>query len=79
MEQCISANVEMARSKNERAILLTVEVDWVSLCIFRALTHQQNLYGTQYVHGSGKGGSKVKAEAHCSSELWPQGSGDHVV
>ncbi len=44
-----------------------------------AVTYQQNLYGAQYVHGSSEGGPKVETETHCSSKLWTQWSGDHVV
>ena len=43
------------------------------------VTYQQNLYGAQYVHGSSEGGSQVETETHCSSELWTQRSGDHIV
>lgn len=45
----------------------------------RVATYQQNLYGAQYVHGSGEGGPQVETESHCSSKLGTQRSGDHIV
>lgn len=43
------------------------------------VTHQQDLYGTQDVHGASKGGAQVETEADGSTKLWSQRSRDHVV
>lgn len=43
------------------------------------ITHQQDLDGSQDVHGSGKSGAQVETEAHRPPELWTQRATDHEV
>lgn len=42
-------------------------------------THQQDLDGSQDVHGSGEGGAQVEAKAHRPPKLWTQRATDHKV
>lgn len=37
-----------------------------------AKTDQKNLNGAQDVHGRGKSGAQVEAQAHSAPKLWPQ-------
>lgn len=41
--------------------------------------YQEDLDGSQDVHGSGKSGAQVEAETHGAAKFWAQGPGDHVV
>lgn len=43
------------------------------------VTHQQDLYGPQDVHGPGKRGPQIEADSHGPPKLWPQRPGDDVV
>lgn len=42
-------------------------------------TDQKNLNGAQDVHGRGKSGAQVEAQAHSAPKLWSQWARDHEV
>lgn len=43
------------------------------------VSHQEELYSPQDVHGSSVRGPQVETDPNCTTKLWAQGAGDHVV
>lgn len=45
----------------------------------RDVTHQEELYGPQDVHGSSVCGPQVETDPNRTAEFWAQGARNHVV
>lgn len=43
------------------------------------ITHQEDLYSSQYVHGSSEGCSQVETDSYSPPKLSTQGTRDHEV
>lgn len=64
------------RQKNTNS---TTNITSLGEVMTEAESYQEDLDGSQDVHGSSEGGAQVKTDPHGSTELWTQRAADHEV